>query len=190
ADRFGPDTHWTRLATGEPWLPDAPTALRCRPLARVPVGDATVVTAEVVGVRSSGREGRPLVHHDRDFHALGPALPAHSCPTPGRGSRVGAARTARTEDHRGWSTRRRWPCRRTDPDRTRAPGTPGPTSGPSTSGRSTTSSSGSSATSRPRSATPWAARAPGARPPAAAPRSSTGSAATSPPRPPGARWTR
>ena len=78
ADRFGPDTHWTRLATGEPWLPDAPTALRCRPLARVPVGDATVVTAEVVGVRSSGREGRPLVHHDRDFHALGPAMPAHS----------------------------------------------------------------------------------------------------------------
>jgi flavin reductase (DIM6/NTAB) family NADH-FMN oxidoreductase RutF len=75
ADRFGPATRWTPLVTGEPWIPEAPTALRCRPLSRTPVGDATVVTAEVVGVRSSGRAGPPLVHHDRGFHVLGPALP-------------------------------------------------------------------------------------------------------------------
>jgi len=75
ADRFGPQTRWTPLTTGEPWLPDAPTALRCLPLVRVPVGDATVVTAEVVGVRSAGRSGSPLLHHDRGFHGLGPALP-------------------------------------------------------------------------------------------------------------------
>ncbi len=75
ADRFGPATRWTPLATGEPWLPEAPTALRCRPLSRTPVGDATVVAAEVVGVRSSGRAGPPLVHHDRGYHVLGPALP-------------------------------------------------------------------------------------------------------------------
>jgi flavin reductase (DIM6/NTAB) family NADH-FMN oxidoreductase RutF len=75
ADRFGPVTEWTPLATGEPWFPEAPTALRCRPLSRTPVGDATVVTAEVVGVRSSGRAGPPLVHHDRAYHVLGPALP-------------------------------------------------------------------------------------------------------------------
>ncbi len=74
-DRFGPATRWTTLTTGEPWLPEAPTALRCRPLSRTPVGDATVVTAEVVGVRSSGRTGPPLVHHDRRYHVLGPALP-------------------------------------------------------------------------------------------------------------------
>ena len=74
-DRFGPATRWTPLATGEPWLPEAPTALRCRPLSRTPVGDATVVTAEVVGVRSSGRAGTPLVHHDRGYHVLGTALP-------------------------------------------------------------------------------------------------------------------
>ncbi|OZM81418.1 flavin reductase family protein [Pseudonocardia sp. MH-G8] len=72
ADRFGPGTGWTPLATGEPWFPEAPTALRCRPLARTPVGDATVVTAEVVGIRSSGRRGTPLLHHDRGYHALGP----------------------------------------------------------------------------------------------------------------------
>jgi flavin reductase (DIM6/NTAB) family NADH-FMN oxidoreductase RutF len=75
ADRFGPATRWTPLATGEPWFPEAPTALRCRPLSRTPVGDATVVTAEVVGVRSSGRAGPPLVHHDRGYHVLGAALP-------------------------------------------------------------------------------------------------------------------
>jgi flavin reductase (DIM6/NTAB) family NADH-FMN oxidoreductase RutF len=75
ADRFGPATRWTPLTTGEPWLPEAPTALRCHPLTRAPVGDATVVVAEVAGVRSSGRSGPPLVHHDRGFHVLGPALP-------------------------------------------------------------------------------------------------------------------
>jgi flavin reductase (DIM6/NTAB) family NADH-FMN oxidoreductase RutF len=75
ADRFGPATRWTPLATGEPWLPEAPVALRCRPLARAGVGDATVVTAEVVGLRSAGRAGVPLLHHDRRFHVLGPPLP-------------------------------------------------------------------------------------------------------------------
>lgn len=74
-DRFGPATRWAPLVTGEPWLVEAPTALRCRPLSHTPIGDATVVTAEVVGVRSSGRAGPPLVHHDRGFHVLGPALP-------------------------------------------------------------------------------------------------------------------
>jgi flavin reductase (DIM6/NTAB) family NADH-FMN oxidoreductase RutF len=75
AHRFGPATRWTPLATGEPWLPEAPTALRCRPLSRTPVGDATVVTAEVAGIRSSGRSGPPLLHHDRGYHVLGPRLP-------------------------------------------------------------------------------------------------------------------
>ena len=40
-----------------------------------PGRDATVVTAEVVGVRSSGRTGPPLVHHDRGYHVLGATLP-------------------------------------------------------------------------------------------------------------------
>jgi flavin reductase (DIM6/NTAB) family NADH-FMN oxidoreductase RutF len=71
ADRFGPSTRWTPLATGEPWLVDAPTALRCRPLALVPVGDATVVTAEVTGIRSTGRADAPLVHYAREYHRLG-----------------------------------------------------------------------------------------------------------------------
>jgi flavin reductase (DIM6/NTAB) family NADH-FMN oxidoreductase RutF len=71
ADRFGPATRWTPLATGEPWLVDAPTALRCVPLATVEVGDASVVTAEVVAIRSSGRTGAPLVHYAREFHRVG-----------------------------------------------------------------------------------------------------------------------
>ncbi|OLT19437.1 hypothetical protein BJF78_10685 [Pseudonocardia sp. CNS-139] len=73
ADRFGPATRWTPLTTGEPWLVEAPTALRCRPLALVRVGDATVVTAEVAGIRSAGRVDTPLVHYARAYHALGEA---------------------------------------------------------------------------------------------------------------------
>jgi flavin reductase (DIM6/NTAB) family NADH-FMN oxidoreductase RutF len=73
ADRFGRATRWTPLATGEPWLSEAATALRCRPLARTSAGDATVVVAEVAGVRSTGRAGPAPVHHDRGFHVLGPA---------------------------------------------------------------------------------------------------------------------
>jgi flavin reductase (DIM6/NTAB) family NADH-FMN oxidoreductase RutF len=75
ANRFGPATRWTPLTTGEPWLTDAPTALRCRPLSRTRVGDAAVLTAEVVGVRGAGRSGSPLLHYDRGFHMLGEPIP-------------------------------------------------------------------------------------------------------------------
>jgi flavin reductase (DIM6/NTAB) family NADH-FMN oxidoreductase RutF len=77
-DRFGPGTHWTWLETGEPWLVDAPSALRCRPLALVPVGDATVVTAEVVAIRSTGRTDSPLVHYARQYHHIGEAAGRHA----------------------------------------------------------------------------------------------------------------
>jgi flavin reductase (DIM6/NTAB) family NADH-FMN oxidoreductase RutF len=72
ADRFGPATPWSRLPTGEPLLTEAPVALRCRPLVQVPIGRATVVTAEVVEVLGTIRTGRPLVYHQRRFHALPP----------------------------------------------------------------------------------------------------------------------
>jgi len=75
ADRFDAVTDWTALDTGEPWLPAAPVALRCRPLALVPVGDATVITAEVVGIRATPHAGAALVHHARRYHLLGEPLP-------------------------------------------------------------------------------------------------------------------
>jgi flavin reductase (DIM6/NTAB) family NADH-FMN oxidoreductase RutF len=69
AERFTPEQGWSVLPTGEPYLPAARVALRCRPIQTVPVGSSTVVIAEVVEV-AEGRAGRPLVYVDRRFHAL------------------------------------------------------------------------------------------------------------------------
>ncbi|WP_448721576.1 flavin reductase family protein [Microbacterium natoriense] len=69
AERFTPEQGWSVLPTGEPYLPAARVALRCRPIQAVPVGSSTVVIAEVVEV-AEGRTGRPLVYVDRRFHAL------------------------------------------------------------------------------------------------------------------------
>ena len=69
ADRFTPEQGWDTLPTGEPHLPEARVALRCRPIQTVPVGSSTVVIAEVLEVLP-GAPGRPLVYLDRRFHAL------------------------------------------------------------------------------------------------------------------------
>ncbi|MGX1584331.1 flavin reductase family protein [Microbacterium sp. NPDC055502] len=74
AERFTSRQGWTTLPTGEPHLPEARVALRCRPLHTVPVGSSTVVIAEVLEVLP-GRPARPLVYVDRRFHAL-PHVPA------------------------------------------------------------------------------------------------------------------
>ncbi|MFF5625098.1 flavin reductase family protein [Microbacterium sp. NPDC012755] len=71
SERFTPEQGWRTLPTGEPYLPEARVALRCRPIQSVPVGSSTVVIAEVLEVRH-GRPGRPLVYVDRRFHALPP----------------------------------------------------------------------------------------------------------------------
>ncbi|MFE6736411.1 flavin reductase family protein [Microbacterium sp. NPDC057650] len=72
SERFTPEQGWDILPTGEPHLPAARVALRCRPLQTVAVGSSTVVIAEVVEV-IAGRESRPLIYVDRAFHALPPA---------------------------------------------------------------------------------------------------------------------
>ncbi|GAB3618334.1 hypothetical protein GCM10027416_28910 [Okibacterium endophyticum] len=69
APRFTPEQGWSRLDTGEPHLADALAAFRCRPLHAVPVGDSTLVVAEVLDVLD-GRDGAPLVYHDRRFYSL------------------------------------------------------------------------------------------------------------------------
>lgn len=69
ADRFTPEQQWSALPTGEPYLPAARAALRCRALQTVPVGTSTVVIAEVLEV-ITGPQGRPVVYIDRRFHAL------------------------------------------------------------------------------------------------------------------------
>ncbi|MFV0434157.1 MAG: flavin reductase family protein [Leucobacter sp.] len=67
--RFTPEQGWGTLETGEPYLPGARAALRCRTLHTVSVGSSTVVVAEVLEVRI-GPIGRPVVYRDRVFHPL------------------------------------------------------------------------------------------------------------------------
>lgn len=69
SDRFTPEQGWQELPTGEPYLPAARAALRCRALHTVAVGSSTVVIAEVLQVYLT-EPGRPVVYRDRRFHAL------------------------------------------------------------------------------------------------------------------------
>lgn len=72
SERFTADQGWTTLDTGEPYLPGARAALRCRALETVQVGSSSVVVAQVLDVRR-GRQGTPLVYLDRAFRTLPPA---------------------------------------------------------------------------------------------------------------------
>ncbi|MEG9246675.1 flavin reductase family protein [Arthrobacter sp. Soc17.1.1.1] len=71
ADRFGGAVAWRPLPTGEPLLADAPWALRCRILHRLPIGGSMIVAAEVLSIEQSGPDGTtPLVYHNRSYHRL------------------------------------------------------------------------------------------------------------------------
>ncbi len=71
-ERFTPEQGWVVDAEGAS-LPDAVASLRCVPVARVPMGEAVVVVAEVRDVRL-GPVGEPLVHHDRTYRTVGERL--------------------------------------------------------------------------------------------------------------------
>lgn len=72
AERFTPEQGWQTLPTGEPYLPGARVAMRCRPLDVVTVGASSLVVAEVLQVHSGdgSAEALPLVHHDQRFRVL------------------------------------------------------------------------------------------------------------------------
>jgi len=72
AERFTAEQGWSSLDSGEPYLPGARAALRCRTIQTVPVGSSSVVIAEVLDVRL-GEQATPLVYLDRTFRALPPA---------------------------------------------------------------------------------------------------------------------
>lgn len=81
--RFGPDSPWQRLATGEPRYTQVATWFRARIRDRMPVEGATLVTAELLeGEADHGREA-VLVYLNRSWHGLGqsPAAPA-CCAAP------------------------------------------------------------------------------------------------------------
>lgn len=69
SDRFTIDQGWDALDTGEPWLPGARAALRCRALHTIAVGASTVVIAEVLDIRL-GPVGPAVVYRDRAFHPV------------------------------------------------------------------------------------------------------------------------
>ncbi|MHA7210038.1 flavin reductase family protein [Arthrobacter sp. MDT1-65] len=71
ADRFGGAVAWRPLPSGEPLLVDAPWALRCRILHRLPVGGSMILAAEVLSIeRSRPDAAAPLVYHNRSYHRL------------------------------------------------------------------------------------------------------------------------
>ncbi|MBB3101292.1 flavin reductase (DIM6/NTAB) family NADH-FMN oxidoreductase RutF [Actinoplanes campanulatus] len=80
--RFTPGQGWADLPTGEPYLPDAVAALRAVPLHRIPVGESTLVIAEVVEV-VLGEPAHPLIHHNKNFFiGTGEPAPNHIDPAP------------------------------------------------------------------------------------------------------------
>lgn len=71
-ERFTPEQGWEELPTGEPYLPDARVALRCRSMQVTPVGSSSLVLAGVLEIlQAPEREHiEPLVYYDRRFHTL------------------------------------------------------------------------------------------------------------------------
>ena len=67
--RFTEDQHWSRLPSGEPYLPSAGYAIRCTRRDLLTAGDSRIVVADVVEIVSC-TPGPPLVYCDRVFHTL------------------------------------------------------------------------------------------------------------------------
>lgn len=76
-DRFADRDRWERLPTGEPAFVDAATRIRGVVVNRLEAGTSTLVVvlatdaARPAASRSSGEPPRPLVYHNRTWHALG-----------------------------------------------------------------------------------------------------------------------
>lgn len=64
--RFTSDQEWDTLPTGEPFLPGALAALRVEPVHLLPVGESTLIVAEVREVFHGPDDGR-LIYHRRQF---------------------------------------------------------------------------------------------------------------------------
>ncbi|MGR4009143.1 flavin reductase family protein [Leucobacter sp. 1207-22] len=77
SERFTAGQGWSTLPTGEPHLTNVRAALRCRSMQTVPVGDSTLVVAEVLDIVTSD-SGEPMIYHDRAFRETGAALETRS----------------------------------------------------------------------------------------------------------------
>ncbi len=65
-DRFAEPTRWSRLATGEPALDDAPSFLRAQVQHRFAVGDHCLVVARLA-THTERRDHEPLLYHDGHY---------------------------------------------------------------------------------------------------------------------------
>lgn len=72
-DRFADTRLWTRLPTGEPLFLGSPVWIRGRVIDRMDAGTSTVVAVHALesGRSEAADAARPLVYHNRTWHALG-----------------------------------------------------------------------------------------------------------------------
>lgn len=77
-DRFADTAIWSRLVTGEPFFPAAHAWIRGRVVNKMDAGSSTVVavhalqakTPEADSAQADASASRPLVYHNRTWHAL------------------------------------------------------------------------------------------------------------------------
>jgi flavin reductase (DIM6/NTAB) family NADH-FMN oxidoreductase RutF len=75
-DRFGPGVEWDELPTGEPYYPGAHVWIRGRVVNRLTAGSSIVHIVEALstnatpGITPMSDDTRPLVFHNRTWHAL------------------------------------------------------------------------------------------------------------------------
>lgn len=75
-DRFADASIWSRLPTGEPFLPSVSTWMRGKIINRMEAGDSTIIAVEILEVHvpvagaQTTENPRPLVYHNRTWHAL------------------------------------------------------------------------------------------------------------------------
>lgn len=75
-DRFADASIWSRLTTGEPFLPAVSTWMRGKIVNRMEAGDSTIIAVEILDVRVPASDtpttapSSPLVYHNRTWHAL------------------------------------------------------------------------------------------------------------------------
>lgn len=67
--RFTDEQGWERLPSGEPYLPSAGYAIRCRRRDLLEAGESRIIVAEVIEIVEC-TPGSPLVYCDRVFHTL------------------------------------------------------------------------------------------------------------------------
>ena len=80
-DRFGEQTTWAPLVTGEPLLTDVRTWLRCRTEEHVALGDHVLVVARVLDARVDEDSpdipaAAPLLYHRRGYRTTGLLAPS------------------------------------------------------------------------------------------------------------------